>query len=304
MLPDWADNTAQQLLSKDLIPKGICLILGASDTGKTTLAAALAKHATLSQPVGIIDADIGQSHIGPPTTVGWALVSNPQVDFRVKTSLFSQTSGTFASCYGFSQLAVGGISFVGDVTPVGHLLQLTAAIVQCVRQVSEAAELIIIDTPGFIFGPAASALWWTVQRILNPKLVLAVQRSDELSHILAGLQSLDLQLELISSPPQIPVKSPHNRRRYRQNQFSRYFQDSCLYNISLGDIVVQASRNLSRESLVHRLVALRDGKGVDMAIGLITDWQEGGNAVVVRAPHLDIRQIRCLVIGDVLIEIP
>ena len=304
MLPDWADNTAQQLLSKDLIQKGICLILGAGDTGKTTLTAALAKRLTKSQPVGIIDADVGQSHIGPPTTVGWALVSNPQVDFRVKTSLFSQTSGTFASCYGFSQLAVGGISFVGDVTPVGHLLQLTAAIVQCVRQVSEAAELIIIDTPGFIFGPAASALWWTVQRILKPKLVLAVQRSDELSHILAGLQSLDLQLELISSPPQIPVKSPQDRRRYRQNQFSSYFRDSCSYNISLSDVAVRTSRNLSRESLVHRLVALRDGKGVDMAIGLIMDWQEGSNIVVVRAPHLDIRQIRCLVISDVSIEIP
>jgi len=323
---DWADNTAQQLLSRDLIQtplevraerppvrrgdllltgqRGICLILGAGDTGKTTLAAALAKRLTKSRAVGIIDADIGQSHIGPPATVGWAVAGSPEVNFRVKTSLFSQTSGTFASCYGFSRLAVGGISFVGDVTPVGHLLQLTAAIVQCARQVSEAAELIIIDTPGFISGPAAAALWWTVQRILQPELILAVQRGDELSDILTGLQSLQMQLELIKSPPQIPVKSPQDRRRYRQSRFSKYFRDSCLYNISLGDIVVQRSRSLSRESLVHRLVALRDGKGVDMAIGLITDWQEGSNTVVVRAPQLDIRQIRCLVIGDVSIEIP
>ena len=184
MSQDWADKIAHQLLSRGLmqtplevrtegppVPRGdllltgqagICLLLGAADTGKTTLAAALAKHAALSRPIGIVDADIGQSHIGPPATVGWALVEGPQtqkgafgnpdrpeVDFRVKTSLFSQTSGTFASCYGFSRLTVGGIGFVGDVTPVGHLLQLTAAIVQCVRQVSEAAGLMIIDTPGF-----------------------------------------------------------------------------------------------------------------------------------------------------------
>ena len=161
MSQDWAEKVAQQLLSRGLIQTGTCLILGAADTGKTTLAATLAKHAASSRPVGIIDADIGQSHIGPPTTVGWAVVDSPEVDFRVKTSLFSQTSGTFASCYGFSQLAAGGISFVGDVTPVGHLLQLTAAIVQCVQQASEVAKLIIVDTPGFIRGPAASALWWT-----------------------------------------------------------------------------------------------------------------------------------------------
>ncbi|MBA7649252.1 hypothetical protein ES703_57047 [subsurface metagenome] len=284
MSQDWAEKVAQQLLSRGLIQTGTCLILGAADTGKTTLAATLAKHAASSQPVGIIDADIGQSHIGPPTTVGWAVVDNPQIDF--------------------SQLAAGGISFVGDVTPVGHLLQLTAAITQCVQQVSEVAKLIIVDTPGFIRGPAASALWWTVQRILKPKLILAVQRSDELSDILVGLQSAELQLELVKSPSQIPTKSPQDRQSYRQSQFSKYFRDSYLYNISLRDVAVQMSRNLSRESLVHRLVALRDGKGRDTTIGLITDWQDDRGIVVVRAPQLDIQQIRCLVIGDIAIDIP
>ncbi len=283
MSHDWAEKIAQQLLSRNLIQSGTCLILGAADTGKTTLAAALAKRLAERSPVGIVDADIGQSHIGPPATVGWALVDNPQVDF--------------------SQLVVSGISFVGDVTPTGHLLQLTAAIVQCVRQAAKAAELIIIDTPGFISGPAATALWWTVQRILQPKLILAVQRNDELSDILAGLQSLDSQLELIKSPPRIPTKSPQGRRSYRQSQFSKYFRDSRLYNISLNNVAVQTSRNLSRNSLVHRLVALRNGKGVDVAVGVITRWEPEKDIAIVRAPKIDIQQIRCLVIGDVTIDI-
>ena len=142
MSQDWADKIAQQILSRGLVKAGICLILGAADTGKTTLAAALAKRLAENQPVGIIDADIGQSHIGPPATVGWSVVDNRKTDF--------------------SQLIATGIGFVGDITPVGHLLQLTAAIVQGVRQVSETIELIIIDTPGFIRGPAATALWWAV----------------------------------------------------------------------------------------------------------------------------------------------
>ena len=282
MSPDWADKIAQQLLSRGSVKTGICLILGAADTGKTTLAAALAKYAVSSWSVGIVDADIGQSHIGPPTTVGWALAD-------------SQTD--------FSQLTTGGISFVGDVTPVGHLLQLTAAIAQCVEQVSKAAELTIIDTPGFIHGSAAAALWWTVQRILKPESILAVQRNDELSDILTGLQSFETQLERIRSPSEIPLKSPQDRRRYRQSQFAKYFRDSCLYNISLTKVAVQSGRNLSREDLVRRLLALRDGKGTDVAIGVMTDWQQSDNVVVVRAPQLDIQQIRCLVIGDVSIEI-
>ena len=286
MSQDWADKITQQLLKGGLIQTGICLILGAVDTGKTTLAMALAKRLAKQQPVGIVDADIGQSHIGPPTTVGWTIIDSQQVDF--------------------SQLTACEISFVGDVTPVGHLLQLTAAIVQCVRRASEAAELIIIDTPGFIHGPAATALWWAVQRILNPKLILAVQRSDELRDIVAGLRSFDLRLELISCPPEIPLKSPQSRQRYRRNQFDEYFRDSCLHNISLGDVVIQSSRSLSRERLLSSLVALRDGRGIDLAIGLIVDWQEDKDVLVVRAPQLDppgTGQIRCLVIGDISIDI-
>ncbi|MHC4118903.1 MAG: Clp1/GlmU family protein [Planctomycetota bacterium] len=283
MLQDWAEQTAQRLLSRDLISAGICLILGGADTGKTTLTAAIAKHAGSTQPVGIIDADIGQSHIGPPTSVGWAIVDRPQVDF--------------------SQLGIGGISFVGDITPAGHLLQLTAAIVQCFQQISKLTKLIIIDTPGFICGPTAAALWWTVQRILQPESILAVQHNDELSDILGGLRSVAHKFEQIRCPLQIPTKSPHERRRYRQNQFSKYFRDSCLYNISLSEIAVQRSRDLTSNNLINRLVALRDGEGVDIAIGQIRDWQYDKGVALVGAPPIDIRQIRCLVIGEATIEV-
>jgi len=284
MSHDWADKIAQRLLGQGIMQTGICLILGASDTGKTTLAAALGRQLAASRPVGIIDADIGQSHIGPPTTVGWAVIEDTQTDF--------------------SKLTPCCISFVGDITPVGHLLQLTAAIAQCAEQVSKVTELIIVDTPGFISGPAASALWWTVQRILRPKLILAVQQNDELSDILAGLWHPGCGLELIKSPPQIPVKSPQNRRSYRQCQFSKYFRDSRLYNVSLSNVAVQAARNLGRENMIGRLVALRSEKGVDVAIGAIDRWLDDKDIVIVRAPQLDIQQFRYLVIGDATLDMP
>jgi len=292
MSNDWADNIAQRLVSQGLLQKGTCLLLGASDTGKTTLAAALAKRLASGQPVGMVDADIGQSHIGPPTTVGWAIATEHHSDFL--------------------QLPAAGISFVGDVTPVGHLLQLTAAIIWCVEQASKVAELIIIDTPGFIRGPAASALWWTVQRVLNPKLIVAVQRENELSDTLAGLPPIesfegrhhfDSHLELVKCPSQIRTKSPEERRQYRQDQFNKYFRDSVLYTIKLGDVAVQTTQNLSRNSPVSRLVSLRNGQGVDVAIGIIKDWHSDKNIAVIRSPQLDILEICCLVIGDVTIDI-
>jgi len=283
---DWADKTAQQLLDRGLLSAeggGICLILGAVDTGKTTLAIALAKRLAARQPVGIIDADVGQSHIGPPATVGWAVIDNPQVEL--------------------SQLPVAGIAFVGDVTPVGHLLQMTAGIVQGAAVLSTVTKLIIIDTPGLIRGPAAAALWWTVYQIIKPALILAVQRSDELSDILVGLKTFSCRLEQIRCPLDIPVKSPPERRRYRQSQFNRYFRDSRLHNINMSEVAVQSNRGLSRESMPSRLVGLRDEKGGDVAIGVITDVQQDGKIIVVKAPPLDVGQIRCLVIGDITADI-
>ena len=279
---DWADKIAQQLLSQGSMQTGICLVLGGVDTGKTTLAAALAKGMAQSQRVGIIDADIGQSRIGPPTTVGWALSDDPQADF--------------------SKLAASGISFVGDVTPERHLLQLTAAIVQAVQHVSKVTKSIIIDTPGFIRGPAAVALWWTVQRILRPDIVLAVQRYDELSGILAGWASAQGQLEHIKAP-EIPAKSWETRRRCRQKQFAKYFQNASLYNIALKEVAVQTSGRLRGDMLVGRLVGLRDEKGIDGAIGIIEDWQDDKGIAVVRAPQLDAQQVRCLIIGDATVDI-
>jgi polynucleotide 5'-kinase involved in rRNA processing len=53
--------------------------------------------------------------------------------------------------------------------------------------------------------------------------------------------------------------------------------------------------------LVNRLVGLRDEKGGDVAIGVITDVQQDGKMVVVKAPPLDVGQIRCLVVGDITV---
>lgn len=282
----WADKTAQQVLDRRLLSAkggGICLILGAVDTGKTTLALALAKRLAARQPIGIIDADVGQSHMGPPTTVGWAIIDNPQVEL--------------------SQFPAAGIAFVGDVTPVGHLLQLTTGIAQGVAALSQVTKLIIIDTPGFIQGPAAKALWWTVHQMIKSTLILAVQRSDELSDILVGLKTFCCRLEQIRCPLDIPVKSPPERRCYRQSQFDRYFRDSRYYNINITEVAVQAPRSVSRENLIARLVGLRDEQGSDMAVGVITDVQQDGKIIVVKAPPLDVGQVRCLVVGDITAEI-
>jgi hypothetical protein len=42
---------------------------------------------------------------------------------------------------------------------------------------------------------------------------------------------------------------------------------------------------------------------MDLAIGVIIDWRQSDNVVIVRAPKVHIKQVCCLVIGDVFIDI-
>jgi len=296
MWQDWADNTVERLISKGLLSKGICLVLGGSDTGKTTLIAALAASMARHQAVGIVDADIGQSHIGPPTTVGWAVVE------KTKTSK-STSEPVQNKQVDFTQLPAQGISFVGDITPAGHLLQLTAAINECVGQALKTTASIIIDTPGLVSGDAANALWWTVQKIVQPQVILAVQRQDELKDVLAGLRGSTSAIESVQSPPEIPVKSPLQRRRWRQKRYKSYFSNSRVYEMSLTQVAVQKSGGFASAGQGNRLVGLRNKAGVDLAVGLITEWRQHENIATVTAPQLESGKISCLIIGDAVMDI-
>ncbi|MHC4417445.1 MAG: hypothetical protein ACYSU6_02545, partial [Planctomycetota bacterium] len=59
----------------------------------------------------------------------------------------------------------------------------------------------------------------------------------------------------------------------------------------------------SRQNLVNRLVALRNGRAADVALGIITAWNDNNNTAQLRAPAVDIEQVRCLVIGDISLEL-
>ncbi len=275
-------------------PKGRFLLLGAADTGKTTLLNALANRLAQRHPVALVDADVGQSHIGPPATVGWTVVDRPcspaALDWETITP--GGAGGT------------GGIAFVGDITPVGHLLQLTAAMALCVERAARAADVVLIDTPGLVTGGAACTLWWTVQRLLRPNWILAVQRENELGEVLRGLQPDGSVIELIAAPPQLRRKSSEVRQEHRRKLFETYFQNAAAHSLDLEALAVRTTHGMTPENTIGRLVGLADVTGQDIAIGVIEHWRQEKAKGTIRAPKLDVRRVRCLTVGDVRIAAP
>ncbi|MBN1360430.1 MAG: hypothetical protein JW993_07555 [Sedimentisphaerales bacterium] len=267
----------EQLLRAERSREGMWLFLGATDTGKTTLISALASRLVGEHRVAIVDADIGQSHIGPPTTVGWALMEEGRTDL--------------------TECEPAGMVFVGDVTPVGHLLQLTTALALGVHAASAAAQIVLIDTPGLVTGPAASALWWTAERLLRPWRIVAIRRSDELAPILAGLPRGTHHADLIEAAQGIAGKSPEQRRTYRRQQFARYFRDAQLHEIDLGKVAIRTAGPARANAPTGCLAGLANAEGIDLAVGVIESYEPSRQTMRIRAPALDPKLIRCVTIG-------
>jgi polynucleotide 5'-hydroxyl-kinase GRC3/NOL9 len=100
VLPEW-ERAAEAVLERP----GVVVLLGASDSGKTTLARILTERCTAAgRTVGLVDGDIGQSSLGPPTTVGLAILSP---NLPITPSPRPQV-----------------LHFVGSTSPPGHFLPL------------------------------------------------------------------------------------------------------------------------------------------------------------------------------------
>src|SRR2546430_9810479 len=113
----------------------VTLILGTSDTGKTSLAARLAGAlAARGDRVAVVDADVGQSEIGPPTTVG-----------------LGRVTGALARLGDAEALA---LEFVGDTSPVRYIRETADATGRLVRRALAAGfERVPRDPRGAARGP-------------------------------------------------------------------------------------------------------------------------------------------------------
>jgi polynucleotide 5'-hydroxyl-kinase GRC3/NOL9 len=193
---------------------GLVVLLGATDTGKTTLTLQVANAALTSGfRVGVVDTDVGQSEIGPPGTVGLALPDVPAASA--------------------AEWRPSALAFVGATNPVGRLLDV---VVGARRLADEArhrgAELVIVDTSGLIRGAVALKLKLAKLEVLQPTVVLALRRGRELDPVLR-LVPTACRAAVVSLPVPDVVrpKLPHLRRARRAARFAQYLKEARLHEI-------------------------------------------------------------------------
>jgi polynucleotide 5'-hydroxyl-kinase GRC3/NOL9 len=213
--PGW-ESAAQQFLEQD----GIALVLGGPDTGKSTLCSYLVYRAYVTgKPVALVDLDLGQSHLGPPGALGLGLFP-PR--FPGEQSLFPEA-----------------LYFIGQTSPVGAVFQVA---VGCRVLVNEAqargVHRVVVNTSGLIHGLAAYRLKQAEVELLQPNLLLALAREEELTSL---LRLLDYGSRTLSMPVSSRAvrRGLDWRRQYRESRFRRYFDQAQRLDLSLAQVVWQ-----------------------------------------------------------------
>jgi polynucleotide 5'-hydroxyl-kinase GRC3/NOL9 len=182
----------------------VVMVIGRVDTGKSTFCRHLASIAIKrGLKVGIVDADVGQSWIGPPTTVGMKIFTQDPAPALFPDSFY----------------------FVGSVSPERHLLQTTVGVKRMVEAaISSGAELVTVDTTGLVDGPIGRALKSAKIDLVKPDHIVCFQRSSELETLIKGIEA-DHRVHRLETSRNVKKRNQNSRRTYRQEQFRKYFSD-------------------------------------------------------------------------------
>ncbi|HHT9125687.1 MAG TPA: Clp1/GlmU family protein [Candidatus Brocadiia bacterium] len=207
----------QGLAEKIYNDRGVVIVLGSSDTGKTTLINYLFKELNNRGCLtSIIDADIGQSFYGVPTTINLA-----------KPSIRKSTEVIIEKSY-----------FVGSTSPMGHLLQMVIGLRKLLDS-SHGCDVTLIDTTGFVTGGAAWELKYQKIEAVSPKHIVSIQRSDEIENILRPQEIRELSsIHRFPVHDKVKLKSQDQRRAYRQIKYKMYFQNARQTVFSLKNVSI------------------------------------------------------------------
>lgn len=172
----------------------IIMVIGAPDLGKTTVVWSIGKSLRGLYETAIVDLDMGQSHIGPPTTIAWAKLKEHNEEW--------------------SDMELRDLYFTGTVTPFGSLLPAITGAKLITERAVDSAEKVIIDTTGLISEPVGRILKLYKIDLIMPDIVLAIESSGELSHIIDPLR-FNQRPEII----RIPAPSETRIKTQKEEQY-------------------------------------------------------------------------------------
>jgi polynucleotide 5'-hydroxyl-kinase GRC3/NOL9 len=190
------------------------LVIGGSAVGKSSfcryLAAALLAQQT---EVAFVDADIGQSNLGPPATVTLGYPAVP-VDL----------AATSTTAY----------YFVGSTGPIGRFLPLVIGTASLAREARGA--FVIIDTTGLVHESGRILKNYKIEAV-RPDVIVALERRNELAPI--RIANRHVPTIKIEPSRKAHAKDDYEKIEVRRRSYARHFTGASLLELPLTSLIFQ-----------------------------------------------------------------
>ena len=215
--PSWV-RSFEELL-KIQAPSVTAMVLGTVNSGKTSFCTYLINRLLREKKkVAILDGDLGQSDIGPPSTVAYAFVTKPLTD------LFN--------------LEAKNAFFVGVTSPSGAIDKVIKGLASLKKEISSNnPDFIVINTDGWVEGEEAANYKVQLVKELNPDIIFCIQQKDELTPFLNTLEKFITIV--VDSPSAIKQRSMEKRRSLRELGYMKYLRNAKVQSLPLSWLKIE-----------------------------------------------------------------
>ena len=181
----------------------ILFMLGGVDVGKTYTVTSLAnRFYEHGLTVAVVDADVGQSDIGPPCCIGMGILGR--------------------EIQKLSEVPLHSLYFVGNTSPERCMQECITGAAAAVQEAKKCdVDLILVDSTGWIEGVDAKMFKLLEIKAIDPSLVVAIEKEDELKHILPHLHKRVIRLRI---SPETRSRTREERRALREEAYKSYFR--------------------------------------------------------------------------------
>ncbi len=246
--------------------RGRLFVIGASDSGKTTFLLFMLNFLIKKgKRVGMLDLDIGQSSIGPPTTVGFG-IANKEVET-------------------LTEIKPEKLYFVGSVSPKGHLLQILIGAEKLIREVEKhRVDHLLVDTTGLVDGPVAGILKEAKIEIINPDFIILFEEKGERENLVKPFIFSEKRIIRVKPSPYVSQRDREERIKYREERFKEYFKDRKILKIIFSE------KNLLGIDLNYEipppgtLISLLDRDRFCISLGIVKNFDREDNTMTIVAP--------------------
>jgi polynucleotide 5'-hydroxyl-kinase GRC3/NOL9 len=263
--------------------KGTVIVIGRSDTGKTTLARYLFHQLCRHYgKAGFLDCDVGQSTLGLPTTMTLAL------------SATAEEPNSPPRWEAFSY-------FIGSTSPRGHMLPIVIGAHKLQAKAQErGAKVIVVDTTGLVDRAAGGGALkhWKIE-LLQPSALVSVARGSELEHILwPWRRDRRVRVHELRVSKYVQPRDRETRIRYREERLCNYFSKAGTLKVPIRSTVVFGIEEMSR----GRVLAFQDGGGFALALGVAQEYERSSQTLAIRTPLTSMERVSSIRFGTLKLD--